>query len=272
MQLNADWVRDATVNDFEAGLAQRAEAPGAAREQHVAQLPDAKLENYSKAVARILNQFAEAVAQAMTDSSSPDTFVNSFDLRYISRDHDWRAVFSALRDQGAGHRHHKLVAMEKYLEYLTTRRELVEKILADRERLQDTHGHDDPTVPGARDATLFEPLPDGEPVELKRLPNGESVEIELPADGSVRMQLGSHPFSLVGGLPQLIDENQHTYPLHRGRQSVGRHAECHVRVNANFSNVSRVHMLVEWRGQNVLSITDVSSLGTFIDPHAILED
>jgi predicted component of type VI protein secretion system len=77
---------------------------------------------------------------------------------------------------------------------------------------------------------------------------------------------------LVGGTPQLIDENQHSYPLRRGRQSVGRHAECHVHVDPNFSNVSRVHMLVEWRGENVLSITDVSSLGTFVDPHAILED
>ncbi len=272
MQPIADWVRDATVNDFEAMLAQRAEAPGAAREQQVAQLPDAKLENYNKAVARILIQFAEAVARATTDTSLPDTFVDTFDLRYISRDHDWRAVFSALRDQGAGHRRHKLVAIEKYLEYLTTRRELVEKILADRERLQDTGGHDDPTVPEARDATRFEPLPVAESVELKRLPNGESVEIELPADGSVRMQLGRHSFSLVGGIPYLIDENQHPYPLRRGRQSVGRHVECHVHVDPNFSNVSRVHMLVEWRGENVLSITDVSSLGTFVDPHAILED
>jgi hypothetical protein len=272
MQPIADWVRDATVNDFEAMLAQRAEVSEGAREQQVEQLPDAKLENYNKAVARILIQFAEAVARATTDTSLPDTFVDTFDLRYISRDHDWRAVFSALRDQGAGHRRHKLVAMEKYLQYLATRRELIEKILADRERLQDTGGHDDPTVPEARDATLLDPLADGEPVELKRLPNGESVEIELPADGSVRMQLGRHPFSLVGGTPQLIDENQHSYPLRRGRQSVGRHAECHVRVNANFSKVSRIHMLVEWRGENVLSITDVSSLGTFVDPHAILEN
>ena len=272
MQLNADWVRDATVNDFEAMLAQRAEVPEATREQQVAQLPDTKLENYSKAVARILNQFAEAVARATTDTSLPDTFVDSFDLRYISRDHDWRAVFSALRDQGAGHRRHKLVAMEKYLQYLATRRDLIEKIVADRERLQDTGGHDEPTLPGARDATLFEPLPAAEPVGLERLPNGESVEIELPADGSVRMQLGSHPFSLVGGSPQLIDENQHPYPLHRGRQSVGRHAECHIRVNADFSTVSRIHMLVEWRGENVLSITDVSSRGTFVDPQAILDD
>ena len=271
MPLNSDWVRDATVDDFEVMLAQRADVTGNVRAQ-VAQLPDVKLDNYSKSVARILNQFAEAVARATTDMSLPDTFVDSFDLRYISRDHDWRAVFSALRDQGAGHRRHKLVAMEKYLQYLATRRDLVEKILADRERLQETAGHDEPTVPGARDTTALEPLPDGEPVELKRLPNGESVEVELPADGSVRMQLGKHQFSLVGPIPQLIDENQHAYPLRRGRQSVGRHAECHVRLDANFSNISRIHMLVEWRGQNVLSITDVSSLGTFVDPDAILEE
>ncbi len=113
MQLNADWVRDASVEDFEAVLTQRAEASEIAREQGVAQLPDAKLASYSKGVARVLSQFAEAVAQAMTDTSSPDTFINTFDLRYISRDHDWRAVFSALRNQGAGHQRHKLVAMQK---------------------------------------------------------------------------------------------------------------------------------------------------------------
>jgi hypothetical protein len=265
-------VRDATVEDFEAVLAQRAEASEIAREQDVAQLPDAKLESYSKGVARVLSQFAEAVAQAMTDTSSPDTFINTFDLRYISRDHDWRAVFSALRNQGAGHRDHKLVAMRKYLEYLATRRELIDKVVADRDRLQDTFGHDDPTRPGARDTTVVERLPDGESVELKRLPNGESVEVQLPADGSLRMRLGRHPFSLVGGIPQLIDEYQHPYPFRRGHQSVGRHAECHVRVNANFSDVSRVHMLVEWRGGNVLSITDLSSLGTFVDADAILDD
>ena len=88
MPLNSDWVRDATVDDFEAMLAQRAEVTGSVRAQ-VAQLPDVKLENYSKSVARILNQFAEAVARATTDTSLPDTFVDSFDLRYISRDHDW---------------------------------------------------------------------------------------------------------------------------------------------------------------------------------------
>ena len=271
MQIDTNWVRDTTIDSFEEALAERSDVPEMVREQ-VAQWPDDKLDSHSQAVVRLLRRFAEEVAREVADSASPDTFLSTFDLQYISRDHDWRAVFSALRNQGAGHRRHKMVAMRKYMQYLAARRDLIEKVVADRDKLSETRNHNDPTLTGDLDATVVEGLPGGASITLKRLPNGESVEIELPAHRSVRMRLGKHPFSLVGGVPQLIDNNQNAYPFHRGRQSVGRHAECQVHIDANFSQVSRVHMLVEWRGENVISIMDVSSLGTHIEADAILGD
>ena len=45
---------------------------------------------------------------------------------------------------------------------------------------------------------------------------------------------------------------------------VGRHPESDLAVDANFSHVSRAHLLLEWDGAHGFSLMDLSSRGTWL--------
>jgi len=89
--------------------------------------------------------------------------------------------------------------------------------------------------------------------------------VELGNEQVLELVLGCNLFELVGGAhPYLVDENGVTCFLREGRNVVGRHPESDVTVDANFSKVSRAHLVLDWDGQLGYTLMDLSSRGSWI--------
>lgn len=201
---------------------------------------------------------------------------NRLDLRIISRDHGWREILSNEELRHADGLPFLEVALEKYIEYLTFRRKLLEFILQRRAVLQADSG--------PRQGALLSTLQDLSKKETsafdrpardlngmasdlyRRLPGRETVRLELGEDAVLTLMLAGHVFAVsrLGEELRIRDENGLTYLLPAGSHSLGRSRRCDVMLDPNFREISRKHLVIEWDGADGLSLLDLSQLGTFI--------
>ena len=165
----------------------------------------------------------------------------------------------------AGLKKHKSVLVIKYLQYLSFRKKLLDYIYERRLGLLETNQHPDLTIfpapgdPDHRDGAAQSV------VELAHVPVGESVTFDIPATGSVPVMLSRRMFRLVGHMKTcLVDPNGQTHFLKEGRNMLGRHPESDVAIDRDFNEVSRAHVILKGREGATVSITDLSTRGTFI--------
>jgi len=259
-------------NVFEASLRKRSDRSA----KTMAKLMSTNREDVRSAaetVTQILKRFAKAIANSMENSSSVNNFLQALDVKLISRDHDWREVFTEIKSRGTGYEPHKQVLIIKYLQYLSARKRLLDTVLSRRAALEDTDGlvnveltsnSGDGVGEMARTneaASFGVPLRPG----YERLQIGESVQLALPHESSLDLILAKHEFQLMGAdPPRLVAPDGSAHDLKEGRSTVGRHPECDIVVDANFHDVSRVHLIIEWSREPLVKITDLSSLGTFV--------
>lgn len=121
----------------------------------------------------------------------------------------------------------------------------------------------------SRPARLMQPMAVD---DLHRLPNNRTVDIHVPTEGDgVRVFLASHRFLLrvTPNHIQLEDESGRVHLLYEGTSSVGRHTENDLVVDRGYTEVSRFHVLIDWDGGSRVSLTDTSTLGTFIESRAL---
>lgn len=259
--------RRSGLSEFELRLNQYTKVPLDRLEEFL-DWSDERVKQETQIVNRVLRRFAEAVVNSMESPSSAGEFLQALDLKLVSRDHDWRAVFSTIKAQESEFDDYKRALLVKYLQYLSFRKRLLEFIYSRRRSLEQTEelpgiylGSGASDIDLGRAADRLEEAPEG----YLRLPLGESREVRLPINRETNLMLANHAFRLMGGEPPaMVDQNGVTYFLRPGRNMVGRHPESDVRVDQNFSDVSRAHCLLEWRGGDLLILTDLSSRGTFV--------
>ena len=260
------------MDDFEDWLVERTKVPAERLQEFLTWQPE-MLAKEAGVVTKVLRRFANAVVRAIDDPDSADNFLQALDLKAISRDHDWRGVFSTVMAQsGNDTRPHKRAVLVSYLQYLSFRKRLVEFIHSRKLGLEETDSFSDFTrFPRGRGAerSLDDAIEDGTwgatPPGFSRLPMGEPVALEFSDSLRVEFMLGSHLFRLLGGrAPSLIDQNGVSYFLRNGRNMVGRHPEGDVVVDQDFGDVSRAHAVLEWRSGTAFTLTDLSSRGTFV--------
>ena len=201
----------------------------------------------------ILKRFASAVIESAERPNTINCFLRELDLKAVSRDHDWRRVFADLRAFGAGREAHKLIAVRKYLQYLRSRKDLLEYIRSKRAGLEGT-GEISDTLPLASDEHLWH-----------RLPMGENVIVRLAFRADLAIRLGRHVFQIRDGYPPgLIDPDGRVAYFRRGQQCAGRHPEIDLVLDRGYSDVSRAHLLINWSGGEHVQLTDLSSRGTYL--------
>ena len=278
----SDATREGMVQDgpteFESRLADRTKVP-AERLHEFLNWPIYKLRRESEHVSRVLKRIAEAVVNSMENPASTNAFLRDLDLKSISRDHDWRAIFSTIRAHEGGYDSYKRTVLIRYLQYLSFRKRLLEYIYTRKQGFDEVDSYADELTeypsppPMAAPDTGFDPGDDaGEEAGLRRftgdfrrMPMAEALEIPLAAGEKLDIMLAGHLFRLIGGHPpSLIDQNGVTYFLKDGRNMVGRHPESDVPIDQNFSDVSRAHIIVEWEGADRITVIDLSSRGSFI--------
>lgn len=274
--------REAMIPDgpteFESRLAGRTKVP-AERLHEFLNWPIYKLRKESEHVSRVLKRIAEAVVNSMENPASTNAFLSDLDLKSISRDHDWRAIFSTIRAHEGGYDGYKRTVLIRYLQYLSFRKRLLDYIYTRKQGFDDVDDYGDdlteyPSPPAM--ATPETGLDGGDgPLsedglrrftgDFRRMPMGEALEIPIAKGEKLDVMLAGHLFRIIGGHPpSLIDQNGVTYFLKDGRNMVGRHPESDVPIDQNFSDVSRAHIIVEWEGVDRITIIDLSSRGSYI--------
>ena len=260
-----------TLQDFEDRLSARTKVPSERLSDFLGWNED-KVRREARVVTRILKRFAEAVVQSMEQPDSMDGFLAELDLKTISRDHDWRAIFSTVRVQsGTDSRQFKRAVLIKYLQYLSFRKRLLDFIHARKAGLEETDELSSeltriPTPAGQEESSVVRLGVAGVPLEdFERMPLGETVEVDLNDEDVLEFLLARHRFELVGGThPYVVDRNGVTCFVKPGRNMVGRHPESDLNVDANFADVSRAHMVLEWDGEQQFRLMDLSSRGTWL--------
>ncbi len=267
------------IRHFESRLANRTRVPVTRLKEYMGWRPD-KVKAEARYVDATLKRFASVVVESIDNPGSVNGFLAELDLKSISRDHDWRAIFSTLRSQ-----HSPLTgnfgraAMIKYLQYLSFRKQLLEYIYTRRAGLEETDELSSelthiPAYEGSfgEDQVQLSAAKEYASIRFERVPLGEAIECLLESDEMLSIAMARHSFELVAGnKPYLIDSNGVTYYIKMGRNMVGRHPESDIKVDANFSTVSRAHMVLEWDGQKRFQIMDLSSRGTLL-PEKVLCD
>ena len=272
-QLKKGTIVSSNLSEFVSHLSSRTRVPSHRLEEYLT-WPDQELRKEVQTVSKLLRRFSTAVVSSMEDTGSIDVFWQEVDLKSISRDHDWRSIFSSLRHAGLSHLEHKRAVLVKYLQYLTFRKRLLELICL---RKPDSKSHREaaPTQVqrngaddhgGLRDesaSSLIVQHPNGR--DFVRLPLGEPIEIPVPAGREVKLMLAGHMYRVIGATPPiLVDQHGVTYFLQEGKNMLGRHPQNDIVANPDFRDISRAHLLIEWQGNLAISLTDLSSRGTFI--------
>ncbi|MEM7541952.1 MAG: FHA domain-containing protein, partial [Pseudomonadota bacterium] len=100
---------------------------------------------------------------------------------------------------------------------------------------------------------------------VSRLPQGETVSLDLGKRRRFDLKLARHAVSLVGGSRWLLkDATGATFMLRPGKNFVGRSQQNDISLPSTHRQISRRHLLVEPTSATTVRVTDLSSGGTFV--------
>ncbi len=270
-----------SVQAFEENLSQRTKVPPE-RIVEFLSCSNAELEQQARVIEEVERRFAILLDRCEKEPDNLGPFMRALDPKAFSRDHDWRNLVLALSRQGAGYEIHKRVALTKYLEYLSFRKELLNFICSRRKQpgqvgklakeMGKALGH--PTEASAAsmkqtDAfgmTRVAAMPMASD-KYVRLPDRETVRLALRSGESLQVFLASHRFEVRAQAEELklVDERGVSHPLPAGRSSIGRHIDNDVMLDSRYQEISRFHLIIEREEPATLRLTDISSFGTFVD-------
>ena len=267
-----------SVDDFDFALSGRTEVPWQ-RITDSLRLSDEELTREAEGIKKVESRFVDAISSALEDQTSIGRHFREMDIKLFSQDHQWRSIIAELTKQDPEYDEYKKVALVKYMQYLSSRQEVVQSIFADRMQRRgpgsDAEG-ERVDSPDARlretvifDFTRVEP-PASKENKFARLPKGEAISIPLSPGQEVGLLLSKQRFRIVCGKQcYLVDDNGADYLLKEGRNCVGRDEKNDVVVNASYRDVSRRHLVIEIQDRSVAHLTDLSSHGTFVPPQYV---
>ncbi|TDJ15742.1 MAG: FHA domain-containing protein [Gammaproteobacteria bacterium] len=262
--------------DFEFALSGRICVP-APKIAALSRLSDNELLREAEAIRAVEQRFAEALSGALEDITTVGPLLKNMEPSIISQDNSWRSIISALNGLDRIPESYKKIALVKYMQYLTSRQEVVKTLYANRRPREAAQ--DRPAIAEAvyrptarfRETMLFNLNGaadlERQEISFSRLPKGETVEVNLEEDRAIDLLLAKHQCRiLLRDRLLFVDQNGHNSELRTGRNIVGRDATSDVIMDADLRDVSRKHLIVESDGMQQIKLTDISSHGTSLPP------
>ncbi len=267
---------------FEENLSQRTKVPPE-RIVEFLSCSNAELEQQARVIEEVERRFATLLERCEEEPERIGPYMRALDPKAFSRDHEWRNLVHELSREGPRFQEHKRMALTKYLEYLSFRKELLNFICSRRKQPTQVGKFLDSDV-----AKVLEPAEESHVGALKetdafgmtrvvampmasdkyvRLPEKESVRFKLREGESLELFLAAHRFEVhvEGEELRLVDERGVAHRLPEGRSSVGRHIDNDVMLDSRYQEISRFHLIIERPDPESLRLTDISSFGTFAD-------
>ena len=206
--------------------------------------------------------------------------LRQMDSSMFSDDHQWREIFKVLHGHGSEMDAYRRIALAKYIQYLSSRYEVVKYLYATHKKQQ--HAMAMSSDAGSRgavadsDATAVAPggmknvLADAAPVkseesQLERLATSEEVKLTAALGKEIDLFLSKHRCTLIYKNPVFFcDQKKRRYHLSQGENLIGRDISCNIIMDSALRDVSRVHLIINLDENNQVSMTDVSSHGTYV--------
>jgi hypothetical protein len=276
LELDGRALSFATLDDFAFSLSGRTRI-AADSIGKLMQLAPSDLRREATVIRDVERRFVDLLADALKDPGAVGTLLRDVDAGLITEDNQWRDIMTALVDEGPGFEAYKHLALVKYMQYLAARRDVVKSVYAQRFGGQEPLAAQESSANGGAMSTLVideESTSDTESSQLRfqRLPRGETVHVRTPLGGELSILLSRHRFQLYAAdTPRLTDDNGVNYPLKPGVNVIGRHPDNDVVVGGFYRDVSRKHLMVDTSDSANLSLTDLSTHGTFL-PGTLLGD
>ena len=269
LHLDGRAIRFATLDDFAFGLAGRTRI-AADSVGKLMQLTPSELRREASGIRDVERRFVDLLTDSFKEPGAVGTLLKSIDGNLITEENQWRDIMTAIVDEGPGFDEFKHLAMVKYMQYLSARRDVVKSIYVHRYGAQEPLvAQEPPADAGAKSTLNMEEEPDldtaSSEVRFERLPRGERVAVRAPRSGVLALFLSRHRFQLeLGASPRLVDDNGVKYPLKPGISVVGRHPENDVVIGGWYRDVSRKHLMLDIGKGGELHMTDLSTHGTFL--------
>ena len=276
LEIDGERCLFASPREFEFALAGRTSLP-TSKIAALSRLGDDELLREAEAIRVVLQRFEDALCGALEDITTIGQVLEAMEPSIISHDNGWRSIIAALNEIDDARETYKRIALDKYIQYLYSRQEVVKTLYGNRHKrdAEPARAGNESGVyrPPARlrDTMLlgFDAIGDHEHQEMSfsRLPKGETVEVELEEHHAIELLLAKHPCRiLLEDKLLFIDESGQNSELHAGRNVVGRDASSDIVMNSKLRDVSRKHLIVESDGAGQIKLTDISSHGTSLPP------
>jgi len=271
-----------TLAEFEFCLSGRTEVPSRKMAELI-KLSSEELKREAKNIKAVEKRFVDILSKSIENPGTIGRFIRELDPKVFSQDHSWREIMASLKSKDDDYDELRKVALVKYMQYLTSRQEVIKQIYAVQRRLEQERGSagavEEPAAaengasanPAFRetvilDSTMAEPVPK-RTSRYGRLPKGEAVIVPISKGREVEFLLSKHSYKLVASDQiQIIDETGTAHPLQDGKNIIGRDTVCNVIVNPAYRDVSRLHLIIERIADDAVRMTDLSSHGTFLPP------
>jgi len=260
--------------DFEFALNLRTGLPPA-RPHPLQNLQDTALRRELDQIQRVAQRLTQVVGDGAHGTSGISGFLLGLDLSSISQDFGWRAIIGALCKFGSSVDEFKRAALQKYQHYLLVRAEAVSLFLNYRAVSQGASRAQASNTGAPREESRATSVIDVAPQMTNsngaydRLPKGDTIDIALRTGDEIPLMLVNHRCKIIGGIgnhPSFIDAQGKEVALRDGRTVVGRDSRSDVCLYSDRRDISRKHLIVERTADNIIRLTDTSSLGTFIPP------
>ncbi len=264
------------LDDLRFALESKDDVP-AKKVRELQKLEPAEIHRQAVDIRKVENRLIAILGDTYGEPLGIDNKLRELDPRIFSEDHNWRELIRALKPLSSESADFKRVALLAYLNYLGARQALLGELHSSRGEaaVQSDASQDAADRMGETTVFMASPLPDApelpkaELTAYVRLERCVPVQVAVSDGQEITLKLSSHVFRLRGGdTLTLIDESGTESRLPKGRALVGRAPENDVAVAAHQRSVSRKHLIIDKDGSNVF-LTDLSSLGTFVDARAI---
>jgi len=265
------------LDEFEHFLAAKTEIP-ADKMSGLLKFTDKDLENEIKQITMVEKMISSKLAESINDPGTIDRYLGEATLTRFTQDHDWRPIIFDLSNKDEEYTEYKTAAVTNYLKYLRSRRSVMASILENRghsPNLGETvaianldHEHESSKTVFARTAVVD--VPSGEHKQivsgsLARLDKGITTDVDAGELAEIPIRMASRLFTLRFSKPLvLVDASNREHALQTGENLVGRDLNCHVRLDNEYPDISRRHVIIQPLGDGKIRVTDLSSQGTFL--------
>lgn len=264
-----------SVEEFEFALNGRTSIP-AKKISDIVHLSVEQLNDESITIKNVESYFVSMVADYMQNPQSIDEALNETEHLVFSQDHNWRDIFAALNNCELELLEYKHLAIIKYLQYLSARQDLINYLYSEKTKLPPQTISDSMTI----ESNVFYETADlnsstldmvralhGQKLNnnMERLPKGEKISINVNNQHHIDVVLSKYKCKLVKrGKVLFVDQDNNEYVLKLGKNIIGRDPICSIILDRQLRDISRVHMVIILKENDIIEITDLSSHGTFL--------